>query len=516
MIKKETPYKRQLFVLLAISAVVRLIFASAIELGNDEVYYRIFGLFPDWSYFDHPPLVAWIIRLTTMGSSLAGEVWVRLSSVIIGTVNTWLIFGITRQITNNDRTGFIAALLYTASIYGSIIVGTFILPDTPLSLFWLATLAIFVRILPNPSCKNADRLMLTAGAMIGLAILSKYSGAYLWGAAGLYILLYSRAWMARWSLWVAILVSGLMTLPIVIWNLQNDFISFTFHSARVTAQTSINWLYLGRELMGGIFYNNPIVVLASWTAAIIWLKGRRDFIGKEYFRLLIIFSVPLIILFLGISITRETLPHWAAPAYFAMMIIGASYLGSLQRGVRWAYIAVTMTALVFVAGLAQINYGLLDLNTESDPRRLGRTDFSLDTYGWRQGGEKFAKIYSRDIAMGIMPISAPVVHYGWDDAAHLDTYFALPLGLQVKTIGDTTSTHYWEWITARRGGLHAGDDMYLIVSSRWFAEPTELFSEDFTEISPADTIRIERRSQHVMSFYVYRMRGLKPQSKIIK
>lgn len=80
--------------------------AAGVELGNDEVYYRIFALFPDWSYFDHPPLVAWLVRLTTLGQSVVGEMWVRLGSIIIGTINTYLIF----RIAGGGRQGFIASL----------------------------------------------------------------------------------------------------------------------------------------------------------------------------------------------------------------------------------------------------------------------------------------------------------------------------------------------------------------------------------------------------------------------
>lgn len=486
---------QKIYILLVISFLVRLMLAGAIELGNDEVYYRIFGLFPDWSYFDHPPLTAWLIRLTTLGAENASELFVRLGSVIIGTLNTWIIY----KIAGGERTGFAAALLYTGSLYASVILGTFILPDTPMSLFWLLTLWVFIRILPG---RDSANMMLSAGLLIGLAMLSKYTGAYLWGAAMLYILIYNRWWLRQWQLWIGMVISGVMLLPVVYWNIQNDWVSFTFHSARVTAESSINWLYFGRELMGGILYNNPVNFVIIVCAVVALFRGK---FMADNGRLLIIFSLPMIILFLAISLTRETLPHWAAPAYFALILLGAQWLKKLT----WAYISVALVAVVMVMGYVQINFGIVDLGGRKDGIEIGRGDFTLDTYGWRQGGEKFAALHKSYVEQGLMPADATLLQYGWDDAAHIDTYFGLPIGLKTKTIGNPSSTHYYEWINKRRGGLLIGEDMYLVSTSRYFHTAEDLYQGQFQEIFPADTIQIYRRERHVSNFYVYRLKGYK-------
>lgn len=481
-------------ILLIISFLARLFFAASVELGNDEVYYRIFGLFPDWSYFDHPPMTAWLIWLTTAGADVVPELLVRLGSVIIGTVNTYIVY----RIASGGRTGFIAALLYTGSLYASVILGTFILPDTPLSLFWLLTLWIFTRILP---ARRPSNLMLAAGVCIGFAILSKYTGAYLWGAAGLYILIYNRWWLTQWRLWASVAISVVMLYPIVHWNMQNDWISFTFHSARVTADNSINWLYFGRELMGGVLYNNPVNFILIFCAIVALLRGR---FKSEDGRLLLIFSLPMIALFLAVSLTRETLPHWAAPAYFALILLAAQWL----RQLKWAYLSVGFIAIVLVVGYFQISYGVVELGGKKDGIEIGRGDFTLDTYGWKQGGKAFGELHAGYVQQGLMPSDASLTQFGWDDAAHIDCYFGLPVGLKTKTLGDTVSTHYYEWINSRRGGFREGEHMYLVTTSRYFFDAEELYAGRFNEIYPADTLRIYRNGTHVMNYYVWRMKGL--------
>lgn len=524
---KQKMNKRLLYIFI-ISFLTRLLLAFGIELGNDEVYYRIFALFLDWSYFDHPPMVAWLIRLTTLGANVAPDGFVRLGAVIIGAINTLLIYRITKNVCNSEKAGLISALLYNGSIYCFIISGTFIMPDTPLTLFWLLALERLITILPCKEIEaNQRRSMLLASFYIGLAMLSKYTGAYLWGAAGLYILLYNRQWLKEWSIYIGFIVSILIFTPVIYWNIENDFITFTFHGARVTAQNSIKWLYFGREIFGSIFYNNPINWVLALVAILSFKRGKSaantdivaegNYISRDSYRMLVIFSLPMILLFLSISLTRETLPHWAAPAYLSLIILTSAYLVNRRNALKLSVASMVFTLVVCLFGLIQINYGVLDLDSRTGINDLGRKDFSLDTYGWRQGGEKFAELVAKDKEQGIvgedgelftMPDSTTIIHYSWSYAAHLDCYFAIPYGFTTKTIGKIESTHYWEWINKKRGGFAKGDSLYLVTSSRRkMLEPTEIYKDKFNTIMPADTIKIYRDKRHEYNFYVYRMLG---------
>ena len=520
--------KRLLYILI-ISFLTRLLLAFGIELGNDEVYYRIFALFLDWSYFDHPPMVAWLIRLTTLGNNVAPDGFVRLGAVIIGTINTLLIYKITKNVCNSDKAGLLSAMLYTGSIYCFIISGTFILPDTPLTLFWLLAMERLIPILLSKEIGVKQRRdMLLASLYIGLAMLSKYTGAYLWGAMGLYILLYNRKWLKEWSLYLGAVISILVFTPVIYWNIENDFITFTFHGARVTAQSSIKWLYVAREIFGSMFYNNPI----NWVLALLAIfsfnrkKGvapnnkiaKGNYITRELYRLIVIFSLPMLFIFLSISLTRETLPHWDAPGYLALIVLSSAYLRNKKDAFIIATASMTFTLVVCVVGLIQINYGVIDLDTRTGIKDLGRKDFSLDTYGWRQGGVKFAELVAKDKEHGIvgedgevftMPKETTIINYTWSDAAHLDCYFALPYGFTTKTIGEIESSHYWEWINRDRGGFAKGDSLYLVTSSRHSLDPTHIYKDKFNTIMPAETIKIYRGKRHVYNFYVYRMLGYK-------
>src|ERR1700745_1018831 len=141
------PYQKDhlVYYIIIISTVIRCIFASNVELGNDEVYYWTYALHLQSSYFDHPPLVALLIRLFTLNLRFNEEIFVRLIAIIGSAINTWLIYKILCRI-RNRQAGIYAALLYTACVYTSIISGLFILPDSPQVIFWMISIYLLLKI----------------------------------------------------------------------------------------------------------------------------------------------------------------------------------------------------------------------------------------------------------------------------------------------------------------------------------------------------------------------------------
>jgi len=121
---KKIDYTRYVIILMVLSALFRGILASVIELGNDEVYYRLYALYPDWSHFDHPLMVGWVMQLFSFNLLFYSELFLRMSSIVFGTINLWLMFQIGKTL-RDERTGFFAALLYTSSLYGFVITGIF-------------------------------------------------------------------------------------------------------------------------------------------------------------------------------------------------------------------------------------------------------------------------------------------------------------------------------------------------------------------------------------------------------
>ena len=294
---KEDNIKRNLCYLLIISILIRCIIAAFFEFGNDEVYYWTYALYPDWSHFDHPPMVGLVMQLFSLNLTFTSEFALRLSSIIFMTINTVLMYLIGKEV-KDKQTGFYAALLYTASIYSFVITGIFILPDTPLVLFTLLSTLHFTKYFKN----KGNRHIILAGLYSGLAMLSKYSGAFLWIGVGLYIILYARDELKKPSLYVSAFISLICLTPILIWNINNDFISFTFHGDRVGLFGEFHPEYFLAELIGEFGYNNPVNYILVIMTLIAIFKGKK-FMADMPKRLFLCLSLPLIILFWIFSLT---------------------------------------------------------------------------------------------------------------------------------------------------------------------------------------------------------------------
>ena len=512
--------KHKIFLIISITTIVRLIIAWSLELGNDEVYYWSYAKYPDLSHFDHPPMLGWFIQLFSLNLFFDSEVFIRLSAIITGAVNTWIIYVIVRRI-KSESTGIYAAILYSTSLYSSIICNTFILPDSPQSLFFLLSIyflheGLFMK---YGECRESSALcrfaILLSGVFIGLATLSKYSSLMLWGGTFLYIFFYDTKRLRDPFLYIAVLLTAAIMTPVIIWNYQNDFISFSFHTSRIDPQNfGVKPLFFFRELFGTIIYNNPVNFFIILIALISF--KRLKYIQNRQFAFFFMLSVPVIIMFLLISLFRETLPHWSAPAYYPLMIIAASYLAQKKESRTGESSAIkyniALISIVVIDGFFQIKTGLLTpYNSKNEKngsfKKIGEGDFTLDMYGWRDLGKKFKALREQDLKLGIMHEKSPIVTYKWFPAAHYDYYVAKPSGINVKTIGEIDQTHKYAWITQEHGSFRMGESSYLIISSREHFDITNI-TKYFKSTDTASVVYINRLGKPVERFTILRLKEI--------
>ena len=53
------------FIILFVWFLVNLMQATYTEILSDEAYYGLYGRYLDWGYFDHPPMVALLIKISS-------------------------------------------------------------------------------------------------------------------------------------------------------------------------------------------------------------------------------------------------------------------------------------------------------------------------------------------------------------------------------------------------------------------------------------------------------------------
>jgi len=455
-------------------------------------------------------MVGWVIQLFSLNLYFSSELFIRLAAVVAGTVNTWLIYCIGKQL-RDKLTGWYAALLYTASIYGFVIVGVFILPDSPQSVFWLSAILLLLKAFQGDIDAIAKRRFLLAAVCMGLAFLSKYTTAYLWMGMIIYILVYKRKWLTTRVFYVAHLVMALLFLPVIIWNAQNGFVSFLFHSGRVEpGASSLTPDYFLTEILGEALYTNPVILVLIVISVVAYFK-RKFNNEKPQLSLLVWSALPLIITFLFVSIFRRTLPHWNGAGYMTLLPLAALWLRNRSEVQFPKAVKASLAFIVVLIALAsaQILTGFIPIEKLVKAEKgKGSADYSLEVYGWRQLGKEFKLLAAKYESDGLMPVNAPIVSYRWFPAANYSYYAARGTSRFVLAAGDTSEIHKYVWINQLHGGFTLNSDAWYITSSRDFRHPRSMSSAYYEKVLSPDTISVMQMGKPAYYFYVYRLKNL--------
>ena len=208
---------RPLILLLGGLFLINLLQAFSTELLYDEAYYWYYSLTPSWGYFDHPPMVGWMIALGTL--IFDNELGVRLLSCLLGTGTILLLWMLTDhpEKTRFPREFFVWILSMTLlHAYGFLS-----LPDTPLLFFTALFLWLYKKFLLEPGFGMSVLL----GMCMAALMYSKYHAALV-----ILLVLFSNPGLLRDRYaWIALGVSLICYAPHLYWLYDNDFVSVKFH-----------------------------------------------------------------------------------------------------------------------------------------------------------------------------------------------------------------------------------------------------------------------------------------------
>jgi hypothetical protein len=498
---------RQLIWLIVITACIRAFIAGTLEFGNDEVYYYIYALHLQWNYFDHPPVIALLIRLTTFNLNVVSELFVRAGSIIGAAAGTWLCFAVGRHIAN-ERTGWFAAILYNTSIYTSIIAGTFILPDSPQVVCWLATLFSAIKLIDNfnKTGKAPAANWFLFATLTGLCIMCKVHGVFLWGGLGLYILFYDRKQLGSPLLYLSFLITLLIISPIFFWNFNNHFITWTFHSERVgVSQAGIKPDDFLQALTGQFFYNNPVNVILI---VISLLKTKKQqLLQQPVARLLLLMGLPIIIVVTFMSLFNQVLPHWSGPGFMTLSFFAAAFLDKNVLSAKKKLPVFLKTSAGLLIAVAVTGIGVVKYypGTLSTSKKLGSQDFTLDLSGWKG----FENAYSAWILQHPQYAALKIVSHNWFPASHLEYYVARPMHNEVVGVGKLHDLHTFAWLNKYRGDLKKGEDAIIIIPSNYNDDVQLNYGEYFSSVTPLQTFVSQRGGRPSRYFYVFLARGYK-------
>ena len=505
-------YPKKTIWLIGIAIIVKVALSFLLELGNDEVYYYTYAVQPDWNHFDHPPMVGWMIQLSTLNLNWVSTLSMRLGSILAAAISTWIVFR-TGALIHNERAGWIAALLYTCSIYTSIIAGLFIMPDSPQLLFFTGSIYLMIKWVVKPHLFTKLN-WLVLGLLIGLATLSKVHGLYLWVGFGGFLLFHQLKTLKQPFLYIAVIITLLALIPILYWNIAYDFITYKFHSKRVL-HSGIQVASFFQQIAGEFFYQNPLVYISCLIPllrfkklkAIFQVQSTSNQKSTSLVSLLLWLSLPLIALFWSISLFNPTLPHWTGPGFIALFLLAGVYWSETSKKlipnlIQWALGFFVVLVIGFI-GLVHVFP--IQLGSKS-PDNLGEYNPINDVTGWNQFSAEFKTLVQHDTSGG-MQAKAPILVSKWFPAGHILFYTARSTQKQVIAIGALEDVHKFAWLNQDQPNLQIGQDAYFIQPSNLPFDPTQSILPYFEKMGKTDTIQIKQRGLLLRNFYVYRFKN---------
>jgi dolichol-phosphate mannosyltransferase len=375
--------------------------ALAMPVFAQESYYWCYAQHPALSYFDHPPMVAWLIWL---GTQVFGHgAWgIRIGSLLCSVGGVWAGLQLMR--------GFEApaasrvAWLVLALVVPSLVALRFLTnPDPAVCGFWMmAMLALW---------RARDGHLLAwaaAGFLAGCALLSKYTAAFL-APAGVLVLLLDpamRRQLLRIGPWLGLLVAVATFLPVLLWNFGNDFESFRFQTSGRWERAELGLRWLGELLGGQMLVLNPLVFVACIPATTwLWRRCRSRDVRAVW---LLSFGLPLVAFLLINSLVVQVKLNWLVPAVQPLLLGVALWWGesetrqrrpvAVRLGLR---AAVAFGSLLLLAPLIRLfpqHRGTTWTGWEEVASRAEHWEEQIDTLDGREGNVFFFAGDYRDAA----------------------------------------------------------------------------------------------------------------------
>jgi Dolichyl-phosphate-mannose-protein mannosyltransferase len=372
--KPANPAFRQLLAVAALIAamtLMRVIYASLLDLRTDEAYYWTWSKESALSFLDHPPMIAWFIRF---GTAIFGDTnfGVRFAGLLAMPVTQLLLADIVRRVTHDVRAVLIAVLMMEAALYYGLLMAK-VSPDVALIPFATAMVWALVRLAES----DDPRWWLAAGVFAGLSLLSKFTAGLLLPAVAAFMLV--PPWRARWlrSLypWAAALIAFALFLPVVIWNMQHDWASFRFQFVRAAATHEWSLRTLGEFI--GLQFGLVGFILLPVVLTGVALTARRGYRRLDAVAILLSTAVIVpFIYFLWKSLSLrvgDTWPMFMWPIGFAAAAINLAMLRRegwpekfINASFGWARVAI-ISGIAFVVAVF-LYYVATPLNF------IGRTD----------------------------------------------------------------------------------------------------------------------------------------------
>lgn len=297
-------------------SLVHVLLSQQIGFGVDEAHYALYGLKPDLSYFDHPPLMGWFVALLNVVTEI-NELSLRAMTTLFMALNSLLLYVLARRVLPNQaNSGFVSVVLFNLGIMVQL-VGWGIVPDV----FLMNIFLLLALLIPSLNSKPSMTSWLALGCLMGLSALSKYTAIAAPIALSIYALKkgYLIVWLKQPGLWLAILLTLVVISPVLIWNAQHDWASFIY---QIDHGSGGAWSVsnLLKTLISHILLYSPLLVLTGFLGLFL-SSSEND--TEQFVRIMFYCYLGMVFWAAGHG---ALLPHWGIVAYLFLAPIAAKHI----------------------------------------------------------------------------------------------------------------------------------------------------------------------------------------------
>ncbi|MBR0968716.1 glycosyltransferase family 39 protein [Bradyrhizobium diazoefficiens] len=367
---------------------LRLVAAAVTPVTFDEAYYWLWSKHLAGGYYDHPPMVAYVIRAGTM---MAGDTGfgVRVFSILLALPMSYAIYRAAAILFGGVRVAATSAILLNVTMMAS--VGTLIVtPDAPLLVASSFVLFFLAKVLDT----GRGAWWLAAGAAVGAALLSKYTAMFFGPAILIWLAAVPK--LRRWFLSPWPYLGGLVALavfsPVILWNWDHQWVSFAKQLGRAKIE-DFRPVFIAELIPTQIAFATPLVFIlgAMGLHALTWRRA-----GALASRVLIeTMFWTIVAYFIWHSLHARVEANWFAPVYPPFVVAAAAAASLVQwepRARRLADFCLRWAApagiAMFAALIVQANTGWLSgYRRDATVRSVG--------VGWRELAAEIEAVRAR-------------------------------------------------------------------------------------------------------------------------
>ncbi|HLT51188.1 MAG TPA: glycosyltransferase family 39 protein [Arenibacter sp.] len=294
-------------VFLAAIFVLNLLQSANTELLLDEAYYWFYAQDLAWGYFDHPPMVAWMIHL---GSAIfPAELGVRLISCIMYTINIALLWTLIDHPRKERYILLFCVLVLSPTLFHA--YGFLTLPDTALLFFTTLFLLLYKRFLTKTSLWNTVLL----GILMAAMMYSKYHGLLV-----ILFVLFSNFGLVRNKYaWLSASIALVCYIPHLLWLMDHHFISLQYHLSDRPFSP-----YNFTDFTLGYFLN--LLALFGLIFPLVYFSLVRTRITGKFSTALVYIVYGFILFFFVSSFSRRVQTQWLIVISIPLIIITFNYM----------------------------------------------------------------------------------------------------------------------------------------------------------------------------------------------